>query len=149
MTFTRGISYFILSCIVASTIAVVEDPCDQGPPLCIPPTGPCIGKEDECCAGLGCFGYNFFKKCQPPPVCLGQWYDCSQGMDCCDDLVCAITNSSGFECQVLTIDTRVADFKADPSGTRAPTPAPTSSPGTPVATIPPGIFGPHEFLVSP
>ncbi|GAX18422.1 hypothetical protein FisN_2Lh055 [Fistulifera solaris] len=101
---------FLLSALAPSAIHALKE-CDEDVtnPLCIAENGSCLVNQDGCCDGFACFGYNFFKKCQPPPSCLPEWYDCSSGMGCCDDLVCAETSTGNAECQVQTVDTRLYD----------------------------------------
>lgn len=106
------------SCILPSTAE-----CDEtDEPKCLAEHKPCTDNPEGCCDGLGCFGYNFFKRCQQPPACLPHFNDCSSGMECCDGMVCAITNSGGYECQEKTIKTVVANED------ETPTPAPTKTP---------------------
>ena len=93
----------------SATLAAKECDEDATTALCIAQNGSCLDDMDGCCEGNACFGYNFFKKCQPPPSCLPEWYDCSSGMACCSGLVCAETSSGNAECQVQTVDTRLFD----------------------------------------
>lgn len=98
---------------------------------CIAENEGCMHNPDSCCDGLGCFGYNFFKRCRSPPACLAEWYDCSNSMPCCGDLVCAITESGASECQVRTLETTMvgADLISMTSApTATPTVAPVASP---------------------
>ena len=85
--------------------AMVMAGCDgEEEDVCIAEGLSCGGDEMGCCDGLACFGFYFFKTCQAPPSCLREWYDCSSGMDCCGDLVCAIDGDKR-ECQKRTLDT--------------------------------------------
>jgi hypothetical protein len=86
--------------------------CDEDD-TCIHGGKPCIGRENMCCDGMGCYGFNFYKICKGPPVCLEEWHDCSQGMDCCDNMVCAKTYTDVFECQKPTIGTRAVKIVGD------------------------------------
>jgi len=131
---------FVASCLLPFSTAV--NPCaPKEEQRCIPSRGACGENPDACCDGLGCFGFNFFKRCQPPPTCLPEWYDCSSRMTCCGELVCAITDAGLYECQKRTVTTRVVDVVTEPNKTLAPTPAPkpkdtttTTIPGQPVRT---------------
>lgn len=100
----------LLAAALMAPLSILAE-CDEETtiPLCIADNGSCLDHLDGCCEGLACFGYNFFKKCQTPPTCLAEWYDCSQGMDCCEGLVCASTSAGIAECQVQTVDTRLFD----------------------------------------
>lgn len=109
---------------------------------CIAEHAGCTQDPDGCCDGLFCSGYNFFKRCRSPLACLAEWYDCSNGIPCCDDLVCALTENGQSECQVRTIETKLVEDIV--VSTPAPTAAPlaldgpnlktTHIPGTPVKT---------------
>jgi hypothetical protein len=78
--------------------AVADGDKEEG--ACIQAGKRCIKREGECCDGLGCFGFNFFKTCKEPPTCIREWHDCSGGMlDCCDDRVCVNTDNGFVECQ--------------------------------------------------
>lgn len=70
----------------------------------------CTGREGECCEGLACFGFNFFKTCQAVPTCLSEWFDCKNSIPCCDGYHCTETPSGLFECQTPKIGTRSVDF---------------------------------------
>lgn len=108
MKFFYGAFLLVIASMAPSSIRAECDD-KEGNPLCIVQNGSCLDKMDDCCEGLACFGYNFFKKCQPPPSCLPEWYDCSQGMECCKGFVCAATATGNAECQVETVDTRLFD----------------------------------------
>lgn len=58
----------------------------------------CTTEPDKCCDGLVCVGFSFFKKCVEPPICLHEWYDCSDGTPCCDKKKCIIHNVNHYEC---------------------------------------------------
>jgi hypothetical protein len=88
------------------SIYVSPSDCDEDETACFSGGKPCTGREDECCDGLGCYGYNFYKVCKETPDCLGEWHDCSGGMDCCDGMVCVTTDSGMLECETPTIGTR-------------------------------------------
>jgi len=91
--------------------------------LCVPKGKPCTENPDECCQDLGCFGYPFYKKCQPPPYCLPEWYDCTVDIDCCDQFVCAENESGTKTCQEEEITTKTAPVPQAPSPpTSSPTP---------------------------
>jgi hypothetical protein len=130
-----------LAMTVSFQFAVTHAECDSEVGGCIKDGNPCTGRDEECCEGLGCFGFNFFKRCQDPPLCLHEWHDCSQGIDCCGDLVCADIDRGFYECQQEKIGTRTVDI---PGGlviteTEPPTATPvkknlvtTKVPGQPV-----------------
>jgi hypothetical protein len=86
--------------------------CDEDD-TCIHGGKPCTGREAECCDGMGCYGFNFYKICKGTPVCLEEWHDCGQGMDCCDKLKCAKTDAGSFECQKPKIGTRSVKIIGD------------------------------------
>jgi len=88
--------------------------------------------DDNCCDGLGCFGFQFFKRCQVPPTCLREWYDCSSGIDCCGDLVCANTTSTTttkprMECRKEEIGTRKAIIPGRGNLVAPPAPTPVKA----------------------
>jgi len=79
--------------VTAASADDVEVGCDgEATPekVCLEDGDYCTDDVESCCDGLTCNGYGFFKKCGDPPVCLPKWHDCSNGVECCDDLVCAI-----------------------------------------------------------
>jgi hypothetical protein len=88
--------------------------CDEDD-TCIHGGKPCTGREDECCDGMGCYGFNFYKTCKaaPTPFCLDEWHDCSQGMECCGDRVCAQTGANTFECQTPMIGQKTVTIVGD------------------------------------
>jgi len=89
----------------------------------------CTGNEEDCCEGLVCVGFGFYKKCQEPPLCLKQFFDCSSGTPCCDDMVCAVGHVEGhFECRRPEIGTRVVAITAGGTHLMA---KPTDAPATP------------------
>ena len=94
---------------ILSTLATVQAECDDEQLKCLPKNHACTDNPEGCCDSLGCFGFGFFKRCQEPPACLEEWNDCSQGMDCCGEFVCAVTATGARECQRRTIDTDVVD----------------------------------------
>lgn len=111
---------------------------------CIPTGKACLSAPDDCCDGLGCFGYGFFKKCIPPPTCLTTWQDCSSGMTCCDEMICAQVSNGNYECQHRTLEVKEAklvELNNELPPTSAPTPTPpkeknlvTTHKGDPVVT---------------
>lgn len=90
-----------------ATLVSAND-CDES--ICIAGGKACTGREGECCEGLGCFGFNFYKTCQAAPSCLAEWFDCSIGIPCCADFTCVETPSKKFECQRPQPGTRSVDF---------------------------------------
>lgn len=108
----------------------VVDPNCNNKGLCIPNNGHCIVNtttgDDDCCEGMACFGYNFFKHCQKPPACLKKFHDCSQGIECCDKMICVTTPAGAKECQVRTVTNEPP----------APTPAPVKAPNTKTTHVP-------------
>jgi len=110
----------------------VRAECDEGD--CLGMHKACTDRENDCCQDTGCFGYLFFKKCQPPPVCLPEWYDCSQGMTCCGQLVCADNEAgTGKICKEEEITIRTAPVPPAPT-TPDETSAPTAAPEPPNLT---------------
>jgi hypothetical protein len=105
----------------AALIVAASATCGQGG-LCIPDHKTCTGKEDDCCEGFDCFGYNFFKRCQTPPVCLDEWYDCNSDIACCAPLLCVTTGSGMKECQKETPGMRKTPLP--PGEIKAPPPTP-------------------------
>ncbi|GAX29005.1 hypothetical protein FisN_7Hh404 [Fistulifera solaris] len=124
--------YLLLLAVVVSFTAAEE--CAES--TCIAENEGCTHNPEGCCDGLGCFGYNFFKRCRTPPACLAEWYDCSNSMPCCGDLVCAVTEGGASECQVRTLETNLtgADLISTSAPFVAPVPVPVPAPlPTPVA----------------
>lgn len=85
---------------------------------CLAKGKPCQNSDMQCCDGTSCLGYNFYKSCKEVPACLDEWYDCSQGMDCCGDLICGSNPKGLKECQKKTILT----YPTSPAPTPAPAP---------------------------
>ena len=56
--------------VAALVVAARAVPCEEDDGDCIGMSKSCIGETKDCCPGLDCFGFNFFKRCQEPPVCL-------------------------------------------------------------------------------
>jgi hypothetical protein len=81
-------------------------PCVEDESACFSRGKPCTGREDECCDGLGCYGYNFYKVCKETPDCLDEWHDCSGSIACCDGMECVPTDTGMFECETPTIGRR-------------------------------------------
>ena len=135
-----------------SVAALIEEPapCDGTPDEEEPPEtcldngavcGDFAASSMECCDGLACTGFGFYKKCSEPPICLKKWYDCSDGTPCCEGMVCAYGSHGQMECQTRTITTRTVPITPDGEivETSAPTQAPvkknfntTKVPGVPV-----------------
>ena len=79
------------------------EPCAEDDGICIKEDKPCTGREDECCPGTFCHGYNFFKKCVSEPSCIEEMWACDpDGMGCCDDMICETTHSGLHECRPPT-----------------------------------------------
>ena len=129
------------SFVILIGLATARASCDEKPLKCISSNIPCSHDPDACCDSLGCFGYNFFKRCKEPPACLDQWNDCSQGMECCGEMVCALTKAGSYECQDLTLKTIVVDPLGRDNHTPAPVPIEeknlrtTKIPNQPVNTV--------------
>jgi hypothetical protein len=104
---------------------------------CIAKNMACTGMETGCCAGFGCFGYNFFKRCQETPVCLGELYACSDTIKCCAGFVCATTSSGLKECRRETPGTRTIEL---PPGQLVTTPPPTPPINDKVTKVSPVTF---------
>jgi len=134
-----------IALVVASVATLANAECGglpQDDERCLPVHEPCTHDPEACCDGTGCFGYNFFKRCKKPPACLDKWEDCSSGMDCCGDMVCAITNVGAHECQVKTIKTVVATFKStnETESDAAPTQSPTSEVNIRTTKVPGPVY---------
>jgi hypothetical protein len=99
-----------LAIAASSLFALARAECGDEDESCIVGGKPCTGREEECCDGMGCFGFNFYKVCKDPPVCLDEWHDCSQGIECCGTMVCALTTIGAFECQQPKIGTRSVEI---------------------------------------
>ena len=113
-------SLFLVATARAECDESEEPKCKSGPTAC--------KNNSECCEGLGCFGYSFYKHCKKPPACLEEWKDCSGGTDCCEGMVCALMPNGSKECQVKTIETVVIDTTGSVKDTAAPTSAPSTTP---------------------
>lgn len=131
-----GKSFYLLLLLATVFFALTSaEECAES--TCLAENEGCAHKPDDCCDKLGCFGYNFFKRCRPPPACLSEWYDCSNGMPCCGDLVCATTENGSSECQVRTLETTLVGADLIPATSApivSPVPAPVPAPVIPVAT---------------
>ena len=46
-----------------------EEEDDDDPNECLDDKAVCTTAQDQCCEGLVCAGFSFFKHCQTPPVC--------------------------------------------------------------------------------
>ena len=95
--------------------AGVTDPCakeEEPEGECLAGGAVCTNEPDKCCGNMECTGYNFYKTCKETPVCLPAWHDCSNGIDCCDDMVCARTDNGLLECQTEKIGTRTVSITA-------------------------------------
>ena len=101
---------FITTLVFLTGSLAADEPCtpgvDKEPDTCIRDGNVCTMDTEGCCAGLKCTGFAFFSKCTLPPVCLEEWYDCSDGTECCDGMKCTETNLGGWECRVPEIATR-------------------------------------------
>ena len=98
-------------------LSAVQANCDEETDLfCIGENKACTHAPDDCCDGFDCFGFNFFKSCQAPPLCLKEWYGCipdptvGDALVCCPGTVCAENKNGMYECQVETIGTRTVDL---------------------------------------
>lgn len=120
---------FLASSPFLSTNVLVQAECDEvkDEPTCKSGRTAC-STNSECCEGLGCFGFSFYKHCQEAPACLDEWMDCSGGTDCCPGLVCSLMSNGAEECQEKTVRTVVIDNKGSIKSTTPPTSAPTAPP---------------------
>lgn len=107
------------SIITIALLGTVATASECGTQTCIAEHKPCKRSDMDCCGDMSCLGFNFYKTCQEVPECLPEWNDCSQGMNCCGNLVCAETPSGMKECQVEKPDTKTTTLS-----TSAPTAAP-------------------------
>ncbi len=104
---------------------------------CTPDGEACQVDGMPCCeTGSSCYGFNFYKKCQPPPPCLREWFDCTSGMagnvPCCDGMECVLGDGEQYECQHIYEPILVEDVPTTPVAAVAPVSAPVES--TPVAS---------------
>jgi hypothetical protein len=101
---------FITTLVFLTGSLAADEPCTPGeekePDTCIRDSNVCTTDKEGCCAGLKCTGFAFFSKCTLPPVCLEEWYDCSDGTECCDGMKCTETDLGAWECRVPEIGTR-------------------------------------------
>lgn len=96
-----------------ATLAVTAaDICEQDEGDCIAASKACTHAPGDCCPGLECHGYNFFKRCQETPVCLDMWYACNgdDAIQCCNGLTCVQTHPGIHECQKPTIEGRTTEL---------------------------------------
>ena len=97
--------------VLATLLVAVRAGCPDDELDCGDEHKPCTHDEDSCCDGLDCFGYNFFKRCQEPPVCLAEFYDCNNSdIDCCDGMMCVTRDNGLKECQREKPGTRTVDL---------------------------------------
>lgn len=148
--------YLALAALVASASAQqYPHECDGSPvPVCVPTGYECTDKEDNCCEGLKCQGFSFYKKCTPTSVCAKNWMTCTSNDDCCGKLVCAdkedaevdsqgntVGTNTTKQCEVPKIttpkDTPIPEPPSPDPSTWAPTRAPVKPP-TETTTPPPG-----------
>jgi hypothetical protein len=106
---------------VAAVLVSASAECGTEDHGCIAPNKACTGDEDSCCNGFDCFGYAFFKRCQEPPLCLREYYDCSGGIKCCGDMMCVEGTGGKKECMKEPPGTRTVEL---PPGQVVATPPP-------------------------
>jgi len=93
---------------IATASATIDPNCLDD--TCIPTGQSCMNKDKACCGEDECFGYPFFKRCQPVPQCIPEWQDCDNGVaECCDPSLKCLANNAGHQvCMEETITPRTA-----------------------------------------
>jgi hypothetical protein len=114
---------------------------DLPPKMCLERRDVCTNNQTGCCAGMICTGFSFFKRCEPAPLCLEEWHDCSTwdgfSMKCCAPFVCAQTPAGNWACRKDEIGIRKVEIPgSNLRATPAPTPAPTPTKNLNTTTIP-------------
>ncbi|GAX11293.1 hypothetical protein FisN_7Lh401 [Fistulifera solaris] len=109
---------------------------------CTPDGEACQVDGKPCCeTGSSCYGFNFYKKCQTPPLCLREWYDCTSGMagnvPCCEGMECVLGDGEQYECQHIYEPIAVEGFATTPVAPVAPVTAPVTPVSAPVAPVAP------------
>jgi len=100
----------LLATFFLATFITANAECDDEPSLCIPTGESCMNSDKECCGEDECYGFPFFKRCQPVPECIPEWHDCDNGVsECCDDSLACVENKHGQKvCMEETITPRTA-----------------------------------------
>jgi len=111
---------------LAAAAITANAECDDEEQVCIPTGESCMNKDKECCGEDECYGYHFFKKCQPVPKCIPQWQDCNNGLECCDESFKCLEDNGKMICKEEVITPRTAPIPP-PTNTNT-----TKIPGEPV-----------------